>query len=104
MSETKTKYTPGPWAVSGREVLMSVRNAGGATRMDGWKGSAFNIATPEEHQANACLIAAAPELLEALKNMLAAYGGGTKLCGHPFECVCVGDLAKAAIAKAEGKP
>jgi cation transporter-like permease len=47
-------------------------------------------------EANARLIAAAPELLEALENLLAVHEcrGGTKY--H------AGDIARAAIAKAKG--
>ena len=51
-----------------------------------------------EAQANARLIAAAPELLAALKAMLNRYGDKSK---HPF---CDASIAaRAAIAKAEGR-
>ena len=47
--------------------------------------------------ANARLIAAAPDLLEALRNMLSKCG-----CGTALGCeVC--NAARAAIAKAEGR-
>lgn len=36
------------------------------------------------------------ELLAALENLM-----GKKSCGHDFDCVCAGDMARAAIAKAK---
>ncbi len=59
--------------------------------------------TSEPSEANAQLIAAAPELLEALKKLTAAFERtGLKLyslSGQPTAT----DLAIAAIAKAEGR-
>jgi hypothetical protein len=61
--------------------------------------------TPEENEADARLIAAAPELLEALKNLLRveeSWCSLNEMCNR-------GDLdaamekARAAIAKAEGE-
>jgi hypothetical protein len=52
----------------------------------------------EEHEANALLIAAAPELLEALKELLECdYTSGTHL-------YCAQVKAKEAISKATGEP
>ncbi len=48
-------------------------------------------------EPNARLIAAAPELYEALKNMLDKYG-----CGTALKCPDC-DQARAALAKAEGE-
>jgi hypothetical protein len=56
-----------------------------------------------ERDANARLIAAAPDLLEALKAMLDTG----HMCGYDCEMdkSCpIGEQARAAIAKAEGKP
>lgn len=53
--------------------------------------------------ANAKLISAAPDLLEALQDFMANASGETESCGHSFECVCRFDKARAAIAKALGK-
>jgi hypothetical protein len=67
-------HTPGPWTL-GKDVLSSV----------------------EEHMANANLIAAAPELLEALENWF-EYADD-----HPVTCSCGRDKAKAAISKTKGE-
>lgn len=56
-----TKHTPGPWASVGTTVQAeSIR---GADCQDA-------ELSQEQHRANARLIAAAPELLEALENVL----------------------------------
>ncbi len=54
-------------------------------------------ATDEERDANARLIAAAPDLLEALEQLLAKVE-----CGTALQCeLC--DKARATIAKAKGE-
>lgn len=97
-----TKHTPGPWVVGephptnacayvcndeGQEVAtIYYCSEGGVIGKDGiW---------PEQpnRDANARLIAAAPDLLEALKAILDETGG----IGGPFT------IARAAIAKATG--
>jgi hypothetical protein len=67
-----TKHTPGPWAIEqfahpygrheDRTITRRLAN-GNPFRI----GRAYNIAGPEETDANARLIAAAPELLAALE-------------------------------------
>jgi len=52
-------------------------------------------AAPGRTEANARLIAAAPELLAALKGLIDLAGPS---------CVGACDVARAAIAKAEGRP
>jgi hypothetical protein len=54
------KHTPGPWDSSTYEV--EANDGTLICNMSGWK-------SPEASKANARLIAAAPELLEALKNI-----------------------------------
>jgi len=92
-----SKHTPGPWKVEhrGYKYIVSKSRDGYITRdvcrMDGSTMAAF------AQEANARLIAAAPELLEALKDalqLLEVYGGD-------FE-EATRNQARAAIAKAEG--
>ena len=52
----------------------------------------------DEVDANVRLIAAAPDLLEALRNLLKVHEGEGGTTHH------AGDIARAAIDKAEGKP
>lgn len=86
------KHTPGPWSVHQESIEPDwhiVTTVGGAI--------VANVSDRGEWGANAHLIAAAPDLLEALKNMLSKCG-----CGTALGCkVC--DAARAAIAKAEGR-
>ena len=94
-----SKHTPGPWkAVYGTSRKLWVRDSGGFLcfmtepfRYPNQDGRyAIEIL---EMEANARLIAAAPDLLEALKDArFALYGNGA---GNP--------KIDAAIAKAEGK-
>jgi hypothetical protein len=101
-----SKHTPGPWAFStstnGWSYTINIFQADNATPTDGWSDVGYIIKTCEGEQqaiqhANARLIAAAPELLEALKDMLD---------GHEDACTGYGegaaDKARAAIAKATG--
>ena len=81
------QHTPGPWWHSGLEVgtvpmmMVKVANVSGANY--------------EEAKANARLIAAAPDLLEALNALVAAHGSILDL-RESDEL----KLARAAIAKA----
>jgi hypothetical protein len=90
-------HTPGPWPYrewfedAGFEVMRSLANFRGLPLSD------------DEVAANAGLMAAAPDLLEALKAMF----NGTCFCDFPKGGLthhgrhC--ELAQAAIAKAEGR-
>lgn len=96
-------HTPGPWeAFKGVEQGDEMRC--GVSAMRGKVG--YLVATIENGApgdfcdtefANARLIAAAPELLEALKNLLAVKNGEG---GTAFDS---DEIARAAIAKAEGQ-
>jgi hypothetical protein len=95
-----TNHTPGPWALLDRaensRTLTHITNGAhivctlGTTRSDG----------SPNHSANAHLIASAPDLLSALRFLLADYIAieGEKLTGSSVPA----DMARAAIAKAEG--
>ena len=88
------KHTPGPWVAEDRTS----------------KGAGFSIIATEVHfsccgvahyvgQADARLIAAAPELLEACKRLIGSLG--VMICDPDND----GDIlfSRAAIAKATGK-
>lgn len=83
------KHTPGPWAIN---CDLGIYAATGTQ----WAIASVGFGWPHqpdrrEAEANAHLIAAAPELLEALE-YLVGLGGG--------DCL---DMARAAIAKARGQ-
>lgn len=102
------KHTPGPWRVAktgtpskrifaGDELIATIRHF--------FRGADAIGPLPSQATANARLIAAAPDLLEACKQTLAemrAYVGESEFDkSDPSQFVF--DLLKSAIAKAEGK-
>lgn len=85
----KAKHTPGPWKIDygyNRSI-----NFIGPCVPDQYAGSSWLQVT----EANARLIAAAPDLLDALKGMLEVFGDEF---GMGDSSVC--DDARAAISKA----
>ncbi len=104
MNKETTKHTPGPWKArdcftNGQPVEYAIE-----TR-DAWLAS-VHITGPkngfdcEEAEANARLIAAAPELLEALKKVLPLVES-LVLDGEPY--MNEQEEARDAIAKATGE-
>lgn len=107
---TDTKFTPGPWTFGGQVKMIGdgITQAAwqlytGDVRPEGvYRGticgvqSADHIAgiTREEAEANTRLIAAAPDLLFALENLLAVKNGEGGTMADSDE------IARAAIAKA----
>lgn len=102
-------HTPGPWRIKGTNYGYTNKDVLGPPHRDG--GDYSPICTAD-NEANARLIAAAPELLEALKGMNHMGGderGGYCICPRqdgsaPDErhaTICVD--ARKAIAKAEGE-
>ena len=97
-----TKYTPGPWEVeivesSTDEVYARIK---GVAFTDGIKVGVYKKKLSEEAKANARLISAAPELLEACKEMqellrLQEENGRPVISGKARE------RAQEAITKAE---
>lgn len=89
----KTKFTPGPWFVTGsglgRYVDANVR--AGVLQEVAWCGA---TEVSEQMEANARLIAAAPELLAALKT-------AAEVIGHPDDSFSV--YMARLIAKATGE-
>ena len=98
-------HTPGPWEVhaSGLSILASEIEAGENTRYRP-RTCLANLAV--DNVANARLIAAAPELLAALDTVvgqvwdLDVYGEEEMRARMRR----IGQIARAAIAKATGKP
>lgn len=88
-------HTPGPWVKDGCVVLSN----------DEDRGMRFAIAervrgrNHDDQEANARLIAAAPELLEAVKTMAAYYNDEINLNGTAIKF-----MLDKAISKAEAKP
>lgn len=130
MTDT-VKHTPGPWVVTGvsmttgnvsvgmkehRIVIAEVTNAAsfgdmivGAMKRGGGR---FEQGDCHTQLANARLIAAAPDLFQALEDLLHAYSEpDRRLCCDGRDCGCMGSTvhqqaehyARAAIAKAEGR-
>lgn len=96
------KHTPGPWFISGSMTKYIEARIGcgflqevasvGPTVADGGYG--------DVQQANARLIAAAPELLEALRGMIAVWQSTCNAYGWDASHMSQHDAALAAIAKA----
>jgi hypothetical protein len=111
-----TKHTPGPWkAVCSEDPsathLVGTEDGGIICRMEPWKRSG---ATLTERKPNAYLISASPELVGAVKNLLALFRhaptGGLiddtpVIVSADYEDEVDEALryARAAIAKAEGR-
>jgi len=118
-----SSHTNGPWTVGkwkdGHEVLVDAPNGDQDFKYGKWEGLATvygnedHVDFNESHEkclANARLIAAAPELLEALQFFVAEHDSVADTMGEPmmgpgpWKCGC--DLCKTAlsiIAKATGK-
>jgi hypothetical protein len=103
---TKAKHTPGPWRLdayrdSGRPnpgtIVADNPHGEGAEEVASinWIAGGFHA----EQVANARLIAAAPELLEALTALMEFWDSGSPV--HPGAEVV--SEARAAIAKATGE-
>ena len=94
-----SKHAPGPWAVvdlgydSGRQVYVA-DNTGTTVCDCDWSH------TDDECEANARLIAAAPEMYEALKEAEAELYQVPPADNEQLRTL---EIVRAAIAKAEGK-
>jgi hypothetical protein len=93
-----TKHTPGPWQAKAGLSRWNVTTTGQPRTFN---IAAINTDRPEQ-AANARLIAAAPELLEALE-ACAEYGAITWEHDPESEPTCY-QQARAVIAKATGDP
>lgn len=110
---TTPKFTPGPWKIGfsdGSGVADDYRDCGAYLTTSPDDTPVVRGGTDDGEMAigvlnpsDATLIASAPDLYAALSDMLAEASGNPKSCGHDFSCVCVGDKARAALAKARGE-
>ena len=98
-----SKHTPGPWVVDEANTNLVARLVDGvyeyvcAVEPSSFSTREYNN---EQEEADARLIAAAPELLEALQACEARL---THLAQNSVNVVAELKQARAAIAKAEGK-
>lgn len=103
MTDEKTKHTPGPWRFDFAKTYWHV---GGPTDVDGTCGYICRIPARGPAEANARLIASAPDLLEALTE-IACFDdkqGNARLAATgdygAFDEPASVKIARAAIAKA----
>lgn len=98
----KAEHTPGPWSMclERRGVSFLVRDTDGrlVCEMSWHSSSRQHYPLRDESEANARLIAAAPELLGVLRAYLAFNSSGTV-----EECAAITARARAAIAAATGE-
>jgi hypothetical protein len=104
MSTEQAKHTPGPWAFDGEGRIDALKFRkpsphviDGKEYMEGLIALPYSCGGSETHEANALLIAAAPELLEALKLYAEVYSEHWKP-GMPI----LEPISDAAISKATG--
>jgi len=87
-----TSNTPGPWT-STKDSPHQIMQSGTYARI----AKVCGYAPPTEDRANARLIAAAPDLLAALENLVETHDDGEAM--H----VEFWNIARAALAKAKGE-
>ncbi len=98
-TDTKTSHTPGPW-MREKRIVFTLAHAGwrrGVEQFSNWFSAhvqGYGGVSPEELEANARLIAAAPDLLVCCKAALLAFETNAAMDWS--------DL-RYAIDKAEGK-
>lgn len=93
------KHTPGPWAHHNTPTPFIYVNAGGLPICQIYTSTAHGQSMGEQF-ANAHLIAAAPELLEALKACAAVCAGETM---NKRGLISALEQARAALAKCQGE-
>ena len=98
MRPAPIRYTPGPWHVSPKYVVGPRSSEDNQSN-----GMIMPVADVygDNRQADAVLIAAAPDLLEALTALVAAYEAHEPRRHHQPHALFI---ARAAISDAEGTP
>jgi len=96
------KHTQGPWQVNKKvkTVVETVEGGQGINLIADCSDPDGNRSRAED-EANAMLIASAPELLEALEDIVKFYSDNIKIMPVAFQTFS--DLAEQAIKKAKGK-
>ena len=89
------KHTPGPWKSYEDDGFINLM----VVDAEGYYIAEAMGRTKKNMEANARLIAAAPELLEALEKLCNRWQGDTELYAHGEEI----KAGRAAIAKAKGQ-
>lgn len=100
MSDTKQAFTPGPWIVGGNYTIRTTKSSMDRicrTRNEHYKHD------DKEDEANAYLIAAAPDMYEAGKEMAEAVALLPANDGRILGLIPILCRLRAAIAKAEGR-
>lgn len=98
-------HTPGPWRVSGSSPL----HVETVSEEDGAIGNVFSFEEYDGNEADARLVAAAPDLLAALRYCASAITHAASGDGYTVSADEMMDLAaslaqaRAVIAKAEGR-
>jgi hypothetical protein len=90
------KHTQGPWKRTGMRIYRETLHGNRVATVESAK------LPPEESEANARLIAAAPDLLAALKWAMGSHRYSARTTTNEAYCNAV-DRANSAIAKAEGR-
>ncbi|MFG1304208.1 hypothetical protein V5F34_08715 [Xanthobacter autotrophicus] len=102
-----TKHSPGPWVVRSEDRFSLVARCEVLTEGGLSIAGIWHHIPEDPAEANAHLISAAPDMLEALKECLDAELARRQklLPGAPATTYCEARIAKirAAIAKAEGR-
>ena len=98
------RHTPGPWKEGyyTGDIYAELVAGHSWSRIAAVTGEASGLITPDEAEANARLIAAAPDMLEALEqawHLIHSFGPKPKDSTYTI----VADKARAAIAKAKGE-
>jgi len=91
-----TKHTPGPWQT---DCYLTVRTQQGTSIAQ----ALSKYTTLDEAPHNARLIAAAPELLDALRKADAWVAQYHTLSGHERASECMSRVIRAALTKACGE-
>lgn len=108
-TEAVSGHTPGPWSVRWQDVGAQQRHSAIYGPKVGWgRGIAVLAHThgardKPENTANARLIAAAPDLLEALEELFVRGDVQIAFAGNPNACEALEAKCRSAIARARGE-